>query len=173
GDKAIAVDVRVVAATNRDARRRVADGHLRRDLYARLRGYEVRLPPLRARIEDLGLLIAAVSARLTRGGAPRTLSRAAARALFAHPFPFNIRELEQIIGAALAVAGDEIDIDHLAPSLRDPADPSGSDRDRLATLVAQHGGNVSAVARELGTSRTQVRRLLRRHAISSDEIKRR
>ena len=171
GDRTVAVDVRVVAATNRDVAELVTSGQLRRDLYARLRGYEVRMPPLHARLEDLGLLIAALLARLSPG-APARLSRAAARALFAYAWPFNIRELEHTLGAALAVARDKIGLDALPASLRDPAAPlSAGDRDRLVALVAKHGGNLSAVARELATSRSQVRRLLARHGVASHEVK--
>src|SRR5262249_42356761 len=85
--RAIPIDVRVVAATNRPVGELVAEDRLRRDLYARLSGYELHLPPLRERLEDLGLLAAGLIARHDRSGAPRTMSRAAASALFVYHWP--------------------------------------------------------------------------------------
>ena len=170
----IPIDVRVVAATNRPVDELAEEGQLRRDLYARLRGYELRLPPLRDRLEDLGLLTAALVRKHDPGGAPRTLSRAAASALFAHRWPLNIRELEQSLSAALAIAGAEIDVEHLPASVREAGSSfpaSMSERERLVATIQRHGGNLSAVARALVTSRSQLYRLLARHAIQPDELK--
>ncbi len=178
------VDVRVVAATNRTVEALVGAGTFRRDLYARLRGYEVRLPPLRDRLEDLGLLIAALIARHDPGGAPRTLSRTAARALFRHSWPFNVRELEQALRTAIAIgSGPEIKLAdlRLESALAEPPAPSddsqfggeGEARERLIALLDQHDGNVSAVARALATSRSQIHRLLARHSIDPAAHKRR
>src|SRR5262249_11001731 len=83
-DKCVLGDVRVVPATTRPMEDLVACGSFRRDLYARLRGYEVHLPPLRARVEDLGLLCANLLLRIEPDGPARSLSRAAARALLLH-----------------------------------------------------------------------------------------
>jgi transcriptional regulator of acetoin/glycerol metabolism len=165
--RAIPVDVRVVAATNRPVGALVDEGRLRRDLYARLAGYEVRLPLLRDRREDLGLLTSALIARHDRRRLLRRLSRGAAAALFAHDWPLNVRELEQAIAAALAVAGPEIGVEHLPRALREAGSAAApaSDRDRLVASLRRHGGNLSAVARELATSRSQLYRLLARHAI--------
>jgi transcriptional regulator with PAS, ATPase and Fis domain len=175
--KAVVVDVRVVAATNRPVEELVADGRFRRDLYARLRGYEIRLPPLRARLEDLGLLIAELLRRLSPGGPPRTLSRAAARVLFLHGWPLNVRELEQVLRAAIAVAsGCEIvaeDLQLASPLAKAPDPGQGGDENaRLVLLLSRHAGNIAAVARELATSGSQVRRLLARHGLDADDYKR-
>jgi DNA-binding NtrC family response regulator len=175
-NRAIPVDVRVVAATNRPIAEFVEAGKLRRDLYARLRGYELRLPPLRERCEDLGLLVAALIRRHDTSGVARTLSRGAASALFAHHWPLNVRELEQCLSAALAVAGAEIDVEHLPRPVRDasssPRPAAASDRERLVAIIHRHAGNLSAVARELATSRSQLYRLLARHAIGPEDLKR-
>jgi DNA-binding NtrC family response regulator len=174
GTRAVPVDVRVVAATNRPPADLADEGKFRRDLYARLRGYELRLPPLRERREDLGLLVAALVQRHDPGGGPRALSRAAASALFAHDWPLNIRELEQALSAALTVAGSEIDVEHLPRPVLEGTTPrpaSAMGRDRLIALIHRHGGNLSAVARELATSRSQLYRLLTRHAIGSEDLK--
>jgi DNA-binding NtrC family response regulator len=175
--KPIVVNVRVVAATNRTVEDLVGNGSFRRDLYARLRGYEVRLPPLRNRIEDLGLLVAALVARHAPGGPPRRLSRAAARALFLHRWPFNVRELEQALHTAIAIGGaPEIKLADLrldAPSAGAPlAEEVSTIRDQLIALLDQHEGNVSAVARALATSRSQIHRLLARHSIDPTAHKR-
>ena len=165
----IEVDVRIVAATNGDVTRLVEEGKLRRDLYARLRGYELRLPPLRDRLEDMGLLVATLIRRHDKSGAPRTLSREAAKVLFEYDWPLNIRELEQALSAAVALAGPEIGREHLPEALRQgrtaPRPARHIDREYLLALIARLEGNLSAVARELGTSRTQLYRLLARHSI--------
>jgi DNA-binding NtrC family response regulator len=176
GDKSVVVDVRVVAATNRPMEDLVAAGSFRRDLYSRLRGYEMHLPPLRARIEDLGILCSHLLARIEPDGPTRTLSRSAARALLLHPWPFHVRELEQSLRAAAAIAsGAEIDVDDLRLgkdiSKESPAEPHGNERERLVALLQKHGGNLSAIARELETSRSQVSRLLARYGLDTAEYK--
>jgi transcriptional regulator of acetoin/glycerol metabolism len=172
--KPTSVDVRVVAATNRTVEELMGDGKFRRDLYARLRGYEVRLPPLRHRIEDLGHLVAALIARHALDSTPRTLSPTAARTMFLHPWPYNVRELEQALRTALAVA-DSPEI-RLADLHLEPAEAPTAEttmRARLIALIDEHGGNLSAVARALTTSRSQLHRLMQRHAIEPAMIKRR
>jgi DNA-binding NtrC family response regulator len=171
--KPASVDVRVVAATHRPLEDMVESGQFRRDLYARLRGHELYLPPLRERLEDLGLLIAALLARLEPDGPPRRLSRAAARALFAHDWPFHIRELEQTLRSALAtVDGPEIGMAdlRLGATSREPGATKAADRDVLIAALQRHRGNISA-ARELVTSRSQVQRLLEKHTLSADAFK--
>jgi transcriptional regulator of acetoin/glycerol metabolism len=175
--KAVAVDVRMVAATHQPLEQLVEEGRFRRDLYARLRGYELRLPPLRARLEDLGLLVDALLRRIEPDGPPRRLSRAAARALFAHGWPLHVRELEQALRAATAIAGGpEIGASDLRLSdlaLPQAAADTSDERERLIATLVQHGGNLSAVARALVTSRSQVHRLMERYAIDCAEYKRR
>jgi transcriptional regulator with AAA-type ATPase domain len=178
GSRPLKVDVRVVAATNRPVAEFIEEDKLRRDLYARLSGYELRLPPLRERREDLGLLVATLIARHDKSGAPRTLSRTAAWSLFVHSWPLNIRELEQCLATAVAVAGAgaEIGLEHLPRPIRDattaPVGAAADERERLTAIIERLGGNLSAVARELGTSRSQLYRLLSRHSILPDGAKR-
>jgi transcriptional regulator of acetoin/glycerol metabolism len=168
----ISVDVRIVAATNRPVDQFVAEGKLRRDLYARLCSYVLQLPPLRERREDLGALVATLIARHDRSGTRRTLSRAVARALFAYDWPLNIRELEQTILAALALAPREIGLDQLRSPIRDAADSAAykanAEREMILGLLRKHSGNLSAVARDLETSRSHLYRLLERHMITPD-----
>ena len=99
GDTApVPVDVRIITATHRDLELHVEDGTFREDLFARLTGAAIALPPLAERPEDLGMLVADV---LSHIGA-RPLSRSAARALFAYDWPRNIRELHRVIEATVA-----------------------------------------------------------------------
>jgi transcriptional regulator of acetoin/glycerol metabolism len=111
-----------------------------------------------------------------------TLARDAARALFLHPWPLNVRELDHALAAALAVAdGAEIALSHLPASLRSPpasappapapAASTAIDRDRLTALLHEHGGNVTHVARALGTSRSHVRRLAARLGLSPERYR--
>jgi len=171
--KVTTVDVRIVAATHQRLDKLSEGGRFRRDLYARLRGHELRLPRLASRIEDLGLLIAALLARIEPHGPRRRLARAAARALFAHPWPFHIRELEQTLRGAVAIAeGSQLAEEDLRLSVPDEAWGPEPERDVLIAELRRHDGNLSAVARELATSRSQVRRLLERHALTVDMFRR-
>jgi len=170
----VAVDIRVIAATYQDLESLVESGRFRRDLFARLSGYQTELPPLRERREDIGLLTATMLRRIADDRAGELhLHRSAARALFAHDWPLNIRELEQALGTAIALADrSSISLEHLPPAVRAAADNLGrrthepheddSLREELRALLVRHGGNVSAVARELGKARVQIRRWCKR-----------
>jgi transcriptional regulator with PAS, ATPase and Fis domain len=178
----VPVDIRVVAATHQDVAARVEDGRFRRDLYGRLAGFQIALPPLRDRLDDLGILVAALLTRLLgdRAGAIK-LQRSAGRALFRYNWPLNVRELEQALIAATALAdGDKISLEQLPPPLRGAggrtrhAAPDADEealRDRLIALLKQHQGNVSAVARELGKARVQIRRWCKRFGIDVERYR--
>jgi transcriptional regulator with PAS, ATPase and Fis domain len=169
------VDTRIVAATHRDLDALVSEGKFRHDLVARLRGYVLVVPPLRDRREDLGVICADLLERMAdpRGHA-RRFEPAAARMLFESEWPANVRELDHALRYAVARAAGDITADDLPEPTRAPAAPSPEpDPDpraiQLAALFAEHAGNVSAIARTLGTSRSQVRRLLGRYRIGGDE----
>ena len=115
------VDVRVVAATNRDLEAEISTGRFRKDLYYRLSGAVITVPPLRDRPRDLPHiareLLAIARARLGRGEA--RLSELAMHRLIEHGWPGNVRELKNAMEYAASVASaDEIDVRHLPPSLR-------------------------------------------------------
>ncbi len=170
----VAVDLRVVAASHASLPALVEAGAFRADLYARLAGATVALPALCERREDIGLIAAAVIQRALGEAAHAVrFEREAARALFLHRWPLNVRELEQALRAALALAGPErrIGPHHLPEATRARGAQVTGDpalRDQLIRLLAAHGGNISAVARELGKARVQVRRWCRRFAIDPD-----
>jgi two-component system response regulator PilR (NtrC family) len=120
GTGEVDVDVRVVAATNRELEEEVARGAFRQDLYYRLNVIEIRLPPLRQRRDDIPLLVDHFLRRFAKEhGKPITgLTPAAAARLEEHDFPGNVRELENIIERAIALAsGPVLDVDDL-PVLR-------------------------------------------------------
>jgi two-component system response regulator PilR (NtrC family) len=106
------VDVRLLSATHKDLSELVHDGRFRHDLYYRINVIELRVPPLRERAGDLQQLAAAILSRLAESQSRNTpgLTMAAMDALSAYPFPGNVRELENVLERALAMAdGDQID----------------------------------------------------------------
>ena len=126
GTREIDIDVRVIAATNRKLEREVADGRFRSDLFFRLSGATVVLPPLRDRPRELAVLLRAflieACARLSRP--PLTLSREALAALHRYPWPGNVRELKNAIEYAAAAAEERVELEHLPPSVLDHFAPS-------------------------------------------------
>ena len=169
------VDVRVLAASNRNLRQAVGTGTFREDLYHRLAASVLTVPPLRDRPEDLSLLALHFLALFAaeRGHAPPVVEPAAMECLLQHPWPGNVRELRNGVQAALVLAGDgPLKREHLPPSLRSPAlrgtasHPSGAslkDEESLTILrvMADAGGSASLAARRLGVSRSTLYRKLR------------
>jgi DNA-binding NtrC family response regulator len=132
-DQPIRVDVRVVAATNRDPELAVAEGRLREDLLYRLNVFPIQVPPLRERGEDVDLLATNFLARLNqRAGTRKELSRAARERLRAHAWPGNVRELKHVIERAFISGGDEIEAEWLG--LGEP--PAGPAVDAAAAAAA-------------------------------------
>jgi transcriptional regulator with GAF, ATPase, and Fis domain/tetratricopeptide (TPR) repeat protein/predicted Ser/Thr protein kinase len=105
-DQEVAVDVRVVAATNRPLMKLVADRKLREDLYYRLSVVEIRLPPLRERAEDIPILCDHILSRIARqdGSRPRKLSRGALESIIDSGLPGNVRQLEHLLLSAAMMA---------------------------------------------------------------------
>ncbi|MBM4439949.1 MAG: sigma-54-dependent Fis family transcriptional regulator [Candidatus Rokubacteria bacterium] len=120
----IAVDVRLVAASNRDVQRAVADGVLREDLFYRLNVIPIHVPPLRERRDDIPLLVAHFIEKVAaaQGKPVRRVAPEAMALLEAHPWPGNIRQLENVIERALVLGtGDVIDVHALPGDLRQPS----------------------------------------------------
>jgi transcriptional regulator with GAF, ATPase, and Fis domain len=201
-DHPVKVDVRLCAATLRDLEALVTSGQFRRDLYARLFGLTISLPPLRLRRVDLGLLARRLLS-LVPGGLEVRFAPAALRTMLRHDWMLNIRELEKVLATAVALAtSGVIEASHLPESLRrgprsDPTPqppPPGPDgaaapgatpggaaarssddelREQLVGLLTLHHGNVLAVSKALHTRRTQVYRWLHRLGIQVEAFRRR
>ena len=167
GTRPVRVDVRVIAATNRDLDEAVALGEFRADLYYRLNVFDIRIPPLRERPDDILPLAAGFLREFA--GATTELTRAAIEALRRHDWPGNVRELRNVLERALIVCdGGVIEAEHL--SLRARKDvPLASSTD-LGTLektaveraMREAGGNKVRAAKQLGISRMQLYTRLRK-----------
>jgi len=119
GTRTIKVDVRVIAATNRDLEAMIGQGTFREDLYWRIGDVILRVPPLRERREDIPGLVAAITAELGEAYPGRRLSPDAMTALLRHGWPGNIRELKSVLkSAAIFAGGPEIGLSDLPAQLR-------------------------------------------------------
>ncbi len=179
----VKVDVRVVAATNRDLTSMVKDGRFREDLYYRLDVVKVTLPPLRERKQDIPLLIdhflRALARRHRRG--PVAVEPEAQARLLAYDWPGNIRQLQNVLERALVLAEqDVIGPEHLAEEVRValpapgvptvPAPEASGETEPLAEVERRHvlhvldltKGNRQAAAKVLGISRRTLVRMLQR-----------
>jgi DNA-binding NtrC family response regulator len=184
GTRPSPVDLRVICATHRPLDLLVGRGAFRADLLARLDGFRHTLPPLRDRIEELGLLVAMLLRKLVPGREGTiSFSPAAAQRLVRHMWPGNVRELEQALARALALSVDGR-VDEGALSLdgaggvtsRPQADLADAEADariheRLIAELARHRGNVSEVARSMGKARMQVQRWMRRFGLDAEDYR--
>ena len=178
----IAVDVRIVAATNRDLAAAVDAGEFRADLYYRIAGLRIPVPPLRERLQDLGPLaehILAAHAEALDMPSLRVSPDAMSR-LAAYSWPGNIRELETALQLAAELAardGEDIQARHLGSLPDDDArEPSGDGslsgmidafrRRAIEQALRDCDGNRSATARRLGMDRSNLRALMKRLSIS-------
>ncbi len=179
GNATVRVDVRILAATNRDLRALIAAGRFREDLFYRLSVVVVPVPPLRERREEIPALARALVERLVRrkGFQPRTLGEAAVSRLVEEAWPGNVRELENALERALVLArGPEIGPEDLPLPRRGAEAPSaGADRDDLSLsgLEAQHvrkvlemtGWRVGRAAALLGIDRKTLSRKVREYGL--------
>ena len=175
------IDVRVIAATNRDLVAEVEAGRFREDLFFRLNVVPVKLPPLRARPKDvLPLAQRFLERYLARDGRRLSLSEEAVQALSAHPWPGNVREVENAIERAVVLArGKAIEPEDLllsqAPGVRKKTEPQEEDSqgslqesmDRAAELrikaaLAEAQGRRAEAAKALGVDRTTLYRMMKR-----------
>ncbi|MBS2030613.1 MAG: sigma-54-dependent Fis family transcriptional regulator [Deltaproteobacteria bacterium] len=185
----VPVDVRVVAATNQDLERAVADKRFRQDLFYRLAVVTLRVPALRERRDDIPLLAEHFLSRYrARTGQPRRLSPAAMERLTTHDFPGNVRELENAVEQAAALADGE----ELGPGdfpLRPPRDPGSAptaasvaeivergsladtveaaERVAIDAAIRSTGGDLGEVARRLDVSPTTLWRKMKRYGLKA------
>jgi transcriptional regulator with PAS, ATPase and Fis domain len=178
--------VRVIAATNADLHRMVADGTFREDLFYRLNVIPVRLPPLRERKEDIPPLVHHFLQKFCAEGARSvmTISQAATRALMAYAWPGNIRQLENAIERAVALSGGRAQVEaaDLPPEIQQAADEpptvaglpfpeegidfdtfiAGIEREMIRRSLERTNGNKGAAARLLNLKRTTLVEKLKR-----------
>jgi transcriptional regulator with GAF, ATPase, and Fis domain len=167
------VDLRFVAAAQRPLAEAVAAGGFRKDLQGRLEAFVFELPPLRDRIEDLGILVASclLAAGVTEKDTPRLTPEAALR-LLKYDWPMNVRELAQVVDRAWAWAkGGLIDESEL-PKLKAPAAAEPvSLKDQLIANLRTTRGNVAETARRMGRARPLVHRWIKRFGIDPDTFR--
>ncbi len=183
GNVPVSCDVRLVFATNRDLREQVKRGAFRADLYERLRVFEIPLPPLRERREDIPHLtyhfIAKLGAEL--GTASIGISGDAMNALINHTWPGNVRELRNVIERALVLSnGQPIGVQHLphelwgaspvthhAPAVNDDLSLEEVTKRHIVSVFQHTGENVTRAAERLGISRLALRRRLQLYGLKS------
>ncbi|MDK2847590.1 MAG: two-component system, NtrC family, response regulator AtoC [Desulfuromonadales bacterium] len=180
GEREIACDVRILTATHCDLAEAVREGRFRSDLYYRLNVIQLKLPPLRARENDILLLAHNFITELARrfGKSVTGLAEPAARRLLLYSWPGNVRELRNVIERAVALTGhDRITVqdlpDHLQkpgtepPITSTPSDPlsllplAEMERRYIAQVLEQVGGNRTLAARILGVDRKTLYRKLK------------
>ena len=166
GTSSVSVDVRIIAATNKDLQKEVKKETFREDLYYRLNVIPVLLPPLRKRKEDIPLLIEAFTRRFNdQMGTKVSFSRESLEFLMAYPFPGNVRELLNVVERCVALATDEIirpaDLPaHISKSTRAKTTITSlhevtaeAERNHIIAILRLTKGNRTQAAEILGVSR--------------------
>jgi two-component system response regulator AtoC len=176
-------DVRFIAATNQRLEKRMEAGEFRKDLYYRIRGGWIHLPPLRERTNDIPLLADTFLREAGRAEGASALSQAALQQLMAHDFPGNIRELKSIIQSAANLAqSGPIQPAHLPRGLQHPPpprpprpDPDGDaplltlaevEKEHILKVYERIGRNKSQAARLLGIGLNTLRRKLKEYGVA-------
>jgi two-component system NtrC family response regulator len=180
GRETIHLDLRVVAATNKDLRAQLERGLFREDLYYRLSVVTIQVPPLRDRAEDVVILANTFLHRAAQEQRRRVrFSADSLRALNAYRWPGNIRELENKVSRAVIMARGRLiepaDLD-LAPAPDDTPVPLRASRDQaereaLVGALTRYRGNISRAARELAISRPTLHGLLDKHRVSARDFR--
>ena len=173
GTEMIPVDVRIVAATNRDIEAAVDAGTLRKDLLYRLDVVRIVVPPLRARPDDI-VALAERFGRVAADGAPVRFSADAIAALRAHSWPGNARELQNVVARAVALgSGPVLHARDLEPLSRAGSEPRGAlrehvgdiERSAIVAALAACDGNQGRAAARLGVSRRALIYKMERHGL--------
>ncbi len=181
GSESIAVDVRIIAATNRDLKKAVADGDFREDLFYRLNVIPIQLPPLRQRREDIPLLVEhfveQLAAEMHRN--VTEVSADAMRLLMSQEWPGNVRELRNVLERAVVVASGEViqadDLGLAAPITALGTGPLGMvsleevEKRHIANVLLETGGNISQAARVLAINRATLYNKIKRYHLRRDQ----
>jgi transcriptional regulator with PAS, ATPase and Fis domain len=188
GTQDIRVEVRVIAATNRDLTARIREGRFRDDLYYRLRVVEIPIPPLRERLADLDHYVATLARAVAHemGREPPSLSPEARALMAAYSWPGNVRELKNVLERAILLGGTPVlNPEHLPAEIRSPAGGIGSRRDRerspegvptlddaereaIERALAHTRGNKTLAAKLLGISRHTLRAKARKYGLEEE-----
>jgi DNA-binding NtrC family response regulator len=176
------INIRIIAATNRDLESAIRTGSFRQDLYFRLNVVQIKLPPLRERKSDIQLMVISFLEKFSDPHAPtRTISDDAMRRLIAYDWPGNVRELENAIERAVAMgSGPIVHVGDLPSNLHYPNSERVPDKDELlpmeelerrAILRTLHetGGDKLAAARMLGIGKTTLYRKLKQYQVERAE----
>jgi DNA-binding NtrC family response regulator len=172
------INIRIIAATNRDLESAIRTGAFRQDLYFRLNVVQIKLPPLRERKSDIQLMVISFLEKFSDPHGPtRTISDDAMRRLIAYDWPGNVRELENAIERAVAMgSGPILHVGDLPSNLHYPSSERVPDKDELlpmeelerrAILRTLHetGGDKLAAARMLGIGKTTLYRKLKQYQV--------
>ncbi|MEE8467571.1 MAG: sigma 54-interacting transcriptional regulator, partial [Planctomycetota bacterium] len=195
-DRIVKVNVRLLAASNRNLEEMVRDGEFREDLYYRIAVLSVKLPSLRERREDVPLLADHLLAKAAReaGREAPIVPHEVTACLVAHEWPGNVRELENEMRRLVVLAQGQVTLEHLSPAVREgrkaPVEPPREPpRDRFETAgvgdirtavadlekrtieatLEEMGGNKSQAARSLGISRFALKRKLEKYGLTSED----
>ena len=190
GDGYEPVDVRIIAATNRNLRQEVRAGRFREDLYYRLAVVKIQLPPLRDRTSDIPLL---VEHFIQLNGATCTIDPSCYGRLMAHDWPGNVRELKNVVDRAAALNRGKTNVDlaryvqpddlgtptSTAPAIQASSDPALSFKEAKGRVISEfesryierllrtHNNNISVAAREAGIDRKHFKDLMRKYGIEA------
>jgi len=179
GEETVEVDVRLIAATNRDLKEAITRGTFREDLYYRLNVVNIHIPPLRERKEDIPLLVAAFLREFSQenGKSLEGIDAKARLALYNYPWPGNVRQLRNSIESAVVLAkGSTITLDDLPPNIRGetggdllrlPVGASLADVEKevIRSTLAREGGNKSRTAEILGIGRKTLHRKIEEYGL--------
>ena len=182
GDKVIPIDIAVIAATHMNVKQRIAEGYFREDLYYRLNGLRVTLPPLRER-KDLREVVLRIVQMKSNGARRVKVSEEVLDAFVNHPWPGNIRQLCNVVATALAVMGDDevIELQHLPDDflkelIERPVDAvvpgaqatlAAMEAQAVRLTLERHCGNISTTAATLGISRATLYRKIKQYRTST------
>ncbi len=193
GRKTITVDVRVIAATNKDLSAEIAAGRFREDLYYRLKVFPLHVPPLRERLEDIPLLVEEFLGRLARdrGAGALRFTSGALEALMRYAWPGNVRELKNFTERMMIMhPGQEVGPEALPAEFKAGCGPVATERGNLVVppgpvdlkeakalleariievKLAEYGGNVSKVAECLGLERSSLYRKLKAYGLQASD----
>ncbi len=187
GEDEVEIDVRYLFATNRDVREPLGAGSFRQDLFFRISGFEIHVPPLRERLEDLPLLVEHFLNESSLGGVTPRLDEGALRALATYPWPGNVRELQNVISRLVLMCGDRIDAEDVCRQLgnveQEGLFPTALLRSRslselhrqlekeyILQLHADEGKDLKRVAARLGITRRALYDRLKRAGLTARDL---